>query len=48
LKKFENCKSRKYDLLDDEVQYLSFGENAFRFFTLRGPSEEKIELYQKL
>jgi len=47
-KAFKESKIRGYDLLNDEVQYLHFGGKGIKFFTLRGPSEEKIELYQKL
>lgn len=47
-KAFKESKSRGYELLNDEVQYLRFGEKGIKFFTLRGPSKEKIELYQKL
>lgn len=47
-KAFKESKIRGYDLLNDEVQYLHLGGKGIKFFTLRGPSEEKIELYQKL
>ena len=47
-KTFKNCKNRGYDLIDDEIQYLSFGESRVRFFIVKGPSEERIEFYQKL
>jgi len=45
---FRKCKCRGYDFLDEEVQYLSFGENEVSFFILIGPSKETIEIYQKL
>ena len=47
-KAFKNCKCRGYDFLDDEVQYLSFGENKVSFFVLLGPSKENVEIYQRL
>ncbi|SFC97826.1 VOC family protein [Clostridium uliginosum] len=47
-KAFKEAKTRGYDLLDDEVQYRHFCKNEVKFFTLIGPSNEKIEFYQKL
>jgi len=47
-KVFIEAKNRGYDLLDDEIQYLPFGEKGIKFFTLRGPSQEKIKFCQKL
>lgn len=45
---FKEVKSRGYDLVDDEIQYLPFWEKGVKFFTVRGPSEEKIKFCQKL
>jgi len=47
-KTFKKCKCSGYDIIGDEIQYLSFEENEIRFFILNGPSEEKIEFYQKI
>ena len=45
---FKEVKSRGYDLLDDEVQYLPFLGKGIKFFTVRGPSKEKIKFCQRL
>ena len=47
-KVFKICKCRGYDIIEDEVQYLFWGESRVNFFILKGPSGEKIEFYQKL
>jgi len=47
-KLFKEAKNRGYDLLDNEIQYLPFGEKGVKFFTVRGPSKEKIKFCQIL
>ena len=47
-KAFKICKCRGYNIIEDEVQCIFFGESKVSFFILKGPSEEKIEFYQKL
>ncbi len=45
---FKYMRSKKYNLLDDEIQTLPFFDNGVRFFTIEGPNAEKIEFNQIL
>ena len=45
---FEYIKSKKYKLLNDEIQFLPFFDKGVRFFTIEGPNKEKIEFNQIL
>ena len=38
----------RLDVLDDGIQFLPFWENGVKFFTVRGPNNEKVEFNQQL
>lgn len=44
---YEELKSQGYDILDGEIQFIPFFEKGVRFFTIVGPSGEKIEFNQR-
>ena len=39
---------KNMNTLQDEIHFLPFWENGVRFFTIKGPNEEKIEFSQFL
>ena len=45
---YKEVKSKGYHVIDDKIQYLPFWENGVKFFTIKGPSKEKIEYIEKL
>jgi lactoylglutathione lyase len=45
---FQMIKQGGYTLLDEEIQFLPFWLNGVKFFTIKGPNEEKIEFCQIL
>ena len=45
---FEAMKQADCTILDDEIQILPFFEKGVRFFTILGPSGEKIEFNQMI
>ena len=47
-KTLKKCKRFGYDIIEDGIQTLSIDGNEIMYFTLKGPSEEKIEFYQTL
>lgn len=47
-KAFEELKKANFDIIDAELNYLSFWDNGVRYFTIKGPDGEKIEFNQIL
>lgn len=45
---FHLTESMGYEILNHNIQHLSFWENGVDFFTIVGPNKEKIEFCQKL
>lgn len=39
---------KNMNTLQDEIHFLPFWDNGVRFFTIKGPNEEKIEFSQFL
>lgn len=44
---FDALKGQNYELLDEEIQFIPFFEKGVKFFTIVGPSGEKIEFNQR-
>ncbi len=47
-KVFEYIRTTSIEMIDDKVMSLPFWENGVKFFTVKGPNNEKIEFCQKL
>lgn len=45
---FATARALKFELLNDKPQYLPFWQYGVRFFTLRGPEGQKVELSEML
>ena len=45
---YEIANELRLDVLDDGIQFLPFWENGVKFFTVRGPNNEKVEFNQQL
>ena len=45
---FEVVKTKRFQLLDEQVNRLPFWEHGVRFFTILGPNKEKIEFCERL
>jgi len=45
---YEAARSAGWTVLEGETRFLPFFENGVRFFTVRGPSGEKVEFNQRL
>ena len=45
---FVQAKAQGLNVLDEEVHFLPFWEKGVRFFTVLGPSSEKVEYCQRL
>ncbi len=45
---FQLAKEQGFPMLDAEIQFLPFWEQGVRFFTVKGPNEEKVEFSQYL
>ena len=45
---YEIANELRLDILDDGIQFLPFWENGVKFFTVRGPNNEKVEFNQQL
>ena len=45
---FEVVKAKHFQLLDEQVNSLTFWEHGVRFFTILGPNKEKIEFCERL
>lgn len=46
--KYTQIYTMGYEIVEDSVKELPFWENGVRYFTVQGPSGEKIEFCQKL
>lgn len=47
-KVFTYVKDNHFELLEEEIQFLPFWDNGVKYFTIKGPNEEKIEFNQYL
>lgn len=47
-KAYSIIKSGAYEIIENGIQFLPFWENGVRYFTIRGPNNEKIEFIQML
>ena len=45
---YEIANELRLDVLDDGIQFLPFWETGVKFFTVRGPNNEKVEFNQQL
>lgn len=45
---FDVVKAKHFQLLDEQVNSLPFGEHGVRFFTILGPNKEKIEFCERI
>lgn len=45
---YKDICSKDMNTLQDEIHFLPFWDNGVRFFTIKGPNEEKIEFSQFL
>ena len=45
---YEECKLKKLNILNKNIEFLPFWSNGIKHFTVEGPNKEKIEFCHKL